>query len=313
MFGPTIPEHLLKKKQEEKKGEKLPNETATGDDAPDAVTEDIDAYAPELPPDMIEAYAPELPPDMVQSKTAPDTTREKGRKRRSAPLGPSFPSGPARDDEDDGVIGPILPSGGVAIEPDEDVSSTIQEIEDRARRAKEAAEEKANEGKGGKVQRGDWMLVPPEVQFLKGVDTGKSRQFSSKEVKTKVNNSVWTDTPAEKQRKLEERLSGKKRSREQDDEEPEPVRMSQRDLEMQRQVQEYNSEKRPMSLMEMHRKKYVKSKSFDKEDASKRPFDREKDLKGGSSRMDYKRKSEMLKRASELGTKFGSSGGSSYL
>lgn len=72
------------------------------------------------------------------------------------------------------------------------------------------------------------------------VDSGKSRQFSSKEVKTKIDNSVWTDTPEDKQRKLKERLSGKKRSREQDDEEPEPVRMSQRDLEMQRQVQEYN-------------------------------------------------------------------------
>lgn len=116
MFGPTIPEHLIKKKQEEKNEEELPTESATGDDAPNDVIEDVDAYAPELPPDMIEAYAPELPPDMVQSKPALETPREKGRKRRSAPLGPSFPSGPARHDEDDGVIGPILPSGGVAIE-----------------------------------------------------------------------------------------------------------------------------------------------------------------------------------------------------
>jgi hypothetical protein len=68
-----------------------------------------------------------------------------------------------------------------------------------------------------------------------------------------------------------------------------------------------------MSLMEMHRKNYVKSKTFEQEDVSKRPFDREKDLKAGNSRMDYKRKQEMLKRAGELSSKFGSGRSGSYL
>ncbi|KAI8581939.1 hypothetical protein K450DRAFT_229997 [Umbelopsis ramanniana AG] len=197
-------------------------------------------------------------------------------------------------------------------EDDEDISSTINEIEERARRAKEAAEEQQND-KGGKLQRGDWMLVPPEAQFLKGVEQGKSRQFSKSEVKNKVDNSGWTDTPADKQRKLEERLAGKKRSRDRDDEEDEPVKLSQRDIELRNQVNAYNSEKRAMSLMDMHRKNYVKSKTFEEEDASKRPFDREKDLKGGSSRMDYKRKQEMLKRAGELSSKFGSGRSGSFL
>jgi hypothetical protein len=117
MIGPFIPEHLVKKKQEEKdKEEEPPIEPTTGDDAAVDATEDIDAYAPELPPDMIEAYAPELPPHMAQSKPVPSTTQDKGHKRRSAPLGPTFPSGPPNDDEDDGVIGPVLPTGGVAVE-----------------------------------------------------------------------------------------------------------------------------------------------------------------------------------------------------
>lgn len=68
-----------------------------------------------------------------------------------------------------------------------------------------------------------------------------------------------------------------------------------------------------MSLMDMHRKSYVKSKTYEQEDASKRKFDREKDLKGGSGRMDYKRKQEMLKRAGELSSKFGSGRTGSFL
>jgi hypothetical protein len=111
------------------------------------------------------------------------------------------------------------------------------------------------------------MLVPPEAQFLKGgkdltalfffffhlaifkfthisssisVDQHKSRQFSKSEVKNKVDNSGWTDTPADKQRKLEERLAGKKRSRDRDAEEDEPVKLSARDIELRNQVNAYN-------------------------------------------------------------------------
>lgn len=71
------------------------------------------------------------------------------------------------------------------------------------------------------------------------VDHHKSRQFSKNEVKTKIDNSEWTDTPADKQRKLEERLSGKKRSRDREEEE-EPVKMSKRDIELRNQVESYN-------------------------------------------------------------------------
>jgi len=294
MIGPFIPEHLLKSK---------------GDDSrEDQAQETVDPTAADEEDD-IAAYAPELPPDMLEPKAAQPQPESTSSRRRRAPIGPSLPTGPSHDDEDDDVIGPVLPAG--IIEQEEDISSTINEIEERARRAKEAAEEK-KDNEGGKLQRGDWMLVPPEAQFLKGVDHHKSRQFSKNEVKTKIDNSEWTDTPADKQRKLEERLSGKKRSRDREEEE-EPVKMSKRDIELRNQVESYNTEKRPMSLMEMHRKNYVKSRTFEEEDASKRPFDREKDLKGGSSRMDYKRKQEMLKRAGELSSKFGSGRSGSFL
>lgn len=51
---------------------------------------------------------------------------------------------------------------------------------------------------------------------------------------------MWTDTPADKQRKLEERLAGKKRSRDRDAEEDEPVKLSARDIELRNQVNAYN-------------------------------------------------------------------------
>jgi hypothetical protein len=101
MIGPFIPEHLLKNKREEhdEQEEEQKQEDPVAD--PNDEDDDIDAYAPELPPDMLEPAPP--------AESAP--------KRRRAPLGPSLPSGPTRryDDEEDDVIGPVLPGGIVQV------------------------------------------------------------------------------------------------------------------------------------------------------------------------------------------------------
>jgi hypothetical protein len=96
MIGPFIPEHLLKSKLEEQnEQEEQQKEVPVAD--PNDEEDDIDAYAPELPPDMLQ----------------PAPAAESAPKRRRAPLGPSLPSGPVKryDDDEDDVIGPVLPGG----------------------------------------------------------------------------------------------------------------------------------------------------------------------------------------------------------
>lgn len=61
---------------------------------------------------------------------------------------------------------------------------------------------------------------------------------------------------------------------------------------------------RAQPLMDMHKTTYVKSRAWEKEDVSKRGFDRERDVVG-SRRMDGKKKQEIVEKSKELGTRFG--------
>lgn len=100
MIGPFIPEHLLKSK---------------GDDSrEDQAQETVDPTAADEEDD-IAAYAPELPPDMLEPKAAQPQPESTSSRRRRAPIGPSLPTGPSHDDEDDDVIGPVLPAGIIEV------------------------------------------------------------------------------------------------------------------------------------------------------------------------------------------------------
>lgn len=86
-----------------------------------------------------------------------------------------------------------------------------------------------------KVERPEWMLVPPEVDYLKKAGSGKSRQFTSKTIAPEdLDSSGWTETPADKQRRLEEQRLGKRKATEED------FGPSQLDIEKHRNVQQYN-------------------------------------------------------------------------
>jgi hypothetical protein len=99
MIGPFIPEHLLKSKQEGKSSEEHQPQEPEVDHAGSSNGEEDD----------IDAYAPELPPDMLQSKPAQQEVESTSRRRR-APIGPSLPTGPiSSHDVEDDIIGPILP------------------------------------------------------------------------------------------------------------------------------------------------------------------------------------------------------------
>ena len=80
------------------------------------------------------------------------------------------------------------------------------------------------------------MLVPPEVDYLKKAGSGKSRQFTNKTMAPEdLDSSGWTETPAEKQRRLEEQRLGKRKVDADQDTGP-----SQLDIERHRNVQQYN-------------------------------------------------------------------------
>lgn len=80
------------------------------------------------------------------------------------------------------------------------------------------------------------MLVPPEVDYLKKAGSGKSRQFTNKTMAPEdLDPSGWTETPAEKQRRLEEQRLGKRKAVADQDTGP-----SQLDIQRHRNVQQYN-------------------------------------------------------------------------
>ncbi|KAF7728538.1 hypothetical protein EC973_005942 [Apophysomyces ossiformis] len=312
MIGPEIPAHLLKRKQAIQED----NDNDGGQLEGDVAAENA-SIGPVIPTELLQkrqkeqsevveaveeddaaAYAPELPPDLLEARKK--TTAE-GPRRRRQPVGPSLPSAAAAFDEDeDDIIGPTLPSN---YNPEESaVRSVMDDIEQRARRSKEQLENPDN--KQQKVERPEWMMLPPEVDYLKHASSGKSRTFSKRQLTEKEQDrSVWTDTPAEKERKLREGATGSQAGVE--------GRYRAREAEVQEQVQRYNMSQRPESLMEIHKKQKKKDR-VEVEDVRKRPFDREKDVLGSYRPMDKRQKKDLLRQSGELGSRFGR-GSSSFL
>ncbi|KAG0167779.1 hypothetical protein DFQ30_005669 [Apophysomyces sp. BC1015] len=303
MIGPEIPSHLLRKGQGNKEDDEHFNV--------ESAAEDNTAIGPVIPAELLnkrqneqteaeddadadadaDAYAPALPPDLLEAR---QKVTSEGPRRRRQPVGPSLPV-TAYAEDDDEVIGPALPSN---YNPEElAVKSAIVDIEERARRSKEHLE-KPDEPQ--KIERPEWMLLPPEVDYLKQATTGKSRTFSNRQLDPKERDrSVWTDSPAEKLRKLQEGSTGNQQG-------DETGGYNARDTEIYGKMSE-----RAESLMQMHKKKR-KSTRVEVEDVRNRPFDREKDVLGGYKPMDKKQKKDFLRQSNELGSRFGR-GSSSFL
>ncbi|ORE01281.1 hypothetical protein BCV72DRAFT_217598 [Rhizopus microsporus var. microsporus] len=288
MIGPTIPEHLLKKKSIESEitisdeeddrhiGPQIPQDILQKRQQNKAVNSHA-AIGPQILEDLVEQkneqfdkmndtcndYVPELPPDLLEQR---QKRQKQPAGRRRQPIGPSLPSEFITSQEEEEVIGPSLPKD---YNPEEEAKySAIQAIEERVRLT----------------------------------NSSRSRQFSNKDV-GEIDSSSWTDTPAEKERKRKEGTLGKRKAEE-------PIVYSSQDIERRRAIEEYNMKTRPMSLLEIHRQKKKKSKETP-EDVSKRPFDREKDLLA-PKRMDSKQKKELLRQSGELNSMFGH-GKSSFL
>ncbi|KAJ1343909.1 hypothetical protein BSLG_001570 [Batrachochytrium salamandrivorans] len=247
-------------------------------------------------------FGPSLPPGLATARTLPVEQPSASRKRRA--MGPTMPppglalgsdthtnSGSRGshwqshgDDDDDDHYGPLpLNISSEEIRERERVER-IQEIEARLGRTgdmhapitKKETPGKKSDHKDGAIQREDWMTVPPEAMRLESGPQMASRQFSATVKERTVDQTLWTESPGERAK----RILGSK------------------------------AVHRPKSLLQDFTLDYVKSSKFDDDDASKRMFDRDKDVV--SRRIDAKSRKRLLDDAQKLDSKF-SSGKQSYL
>ncbi|CAE6451482.1 unnamed protein product [Rhizoctonia solani] len=292
--GPAIPEHLLK-----------PTTQQVDDDDDD----DDDAFMPALPPDVVGA-----------SKPAPRQ------------LGPTLPPRPPPEDsESDDDYGPMpLPAG---LSSNNEEGDGVKEFLERERRRQENIEE-AKKPKALKrddwmlapptssdlfsskkpkaLKRDDWMLAPPTSSDLfSSLDPTKlkSRQFSrSTNDKKSAASNLWTETPAERQQRLADEVSGKRKRAEEaaaqgvsataDDEDV--AKRRKRDRELRDQIEAHNKSSRGQTLVEMHTPAVQ-----DPNEAPPGIWDHSRDMALSGRLMDEGSRQKMLKDAKGLGDRFG--------
>jgi len=199
-----------------------------------------------------------------------------------------------RPTDDDEVVGPKItmyaPSEG---------NDAIREFEERAERMKNKLLKGDEEDQTEKKQeRGEWMLLPPEWSISTG-DPMKSRGFMGREItEDQKNNSLWTETPAEREKRRQEGSTQPATKKKKVERDPNEIRKNE---ELSKFVESYNEKNRPKSLMKIYQENHMKDR-VDEEDPTKRGFDREKDL--AFKRYDPKRMQEFHSRVTESSSRF---------
>ncbi|KFB35316.1 AGAP004241-PA-like protein [Anopheles sinensis] len=160
--------------------------------------------------------------------------------------------------------------------------------------------------------REDWMLELPDIRKIPDMGLG-ARQFRTREKPEIGDRSVWTDTPADRERK---KSTGAVRSSkgsdpaEERERERERKLIEKRDKEQEKMAKQHKKkQKRDKTLLEIHQDKLKKEKK-DSTDGTRRPFNRDLDLQ--ANRFDEAQKKAVMKKAQLLDTRF-SSGSSKYL
>ena len=111
--------------------------------------------------------------------------------------------------------------------------------------------------------------------------------------------SVWTDTPADKQRKREAAAAGRAETVAK---KPVVKPVTDEEREIAEAVESYNKQIRSEALIDIHAEK--RKKTMPAESTARRPFDRERDL--NITQTDPKKKADFIKGASKLNSKFSS-------
>ncbi|KAF8657968.1 hypothetical protein AX16_002129 [Volvariella volvacea WC 439] len=309
-FGPQLPADLVARQPNSRSPPREQKEQPTasqggaqigpqvGAQPQDDDDDDDDDYTPALPPDMATSRAPTSLATAVKSAGA-------GPSRR--PAGPLLPSQqryfPDEDDDDD--FGPKPLPAGVTLEEPSAVQKFMEQEERRRKNLEEAAKPKA-------PKREEWMLVPPtSSELLGGLDPSrmmKGRQFSrSTAPAQKSDTSLWTETPAERQQRIADEVSGKRRRVVDEangvEDEEERKRRKRDEAIVRRGVEEYTSKIRGPALVDQHKERQEESVPDPKESVI---WDHSRDMSIGGRLMDDSKRNQMIREARSLGDRFGS-------
>ncbi|KAJ3328482.1 hypothetical protein HDU76_009882 [Blyttiomyces sp. JEL0837] len=309
MFGPQLPLHLLKRKSRDDDEEDetrrsdddqgpqpqpatLPKPTKSRSDRnkdnhESSSTTTTDSFGPQLPPHLMARKKQEPSTSVSASSNPQPTTTRRRVMGPAAPPPPSSNRGRNDDDEDDDDdIGPQpIPEEYAGVMEEIERQRKLAEIEARASK-------RDDDDKNTAPQRGEWMLVPPEVKRLNWGPQMASRQFSKTTKPGEVDQSGWTALPGERVKNDD----NKKRRTEVDH----PPAVA--DLETLELVKSHNEKSRPKSLMEIHSKEYIDKGKYDEDNVANRRFDRDKDLT--SRRVDAKSRQNMIQEAKNLDGRF---------
>lgn len=255
--------------------------------------------------DKSEVLGPPLPPGFKQSKESDD---EEGTYGPSLPpgfkkpedseeedcFGPPLPPGHIREEvssEEEGeIIGPLPPSSSDM----KNVKTVAEQFEERATKMKDRLQGK---DESSAPKRETWMTELPDNYKSFGLGP---RSFRKNALPENDDRSVWTDTPADQERKLRERLLAKTQGK---DKKPQAEpKLSERDRMIADQVDAYNQSERNQSLMDMHTSSRKRKAEEANEKKERRPFDREIDLQ--VNRFDEAQRKNLIKKSAKLDSRF---------
>ncbi|KAJ8703356.1 hypothetical protein PTI98_001983 [Pleurotus ostreatus] len=268
------------------------------------------------------SIGPEIPAHLLRNTTPGDE------QQGEPSIGPKIPhaltTAPDDDDDDDDYT-PLPPDlvasrssdkplpAGIKYREQDAVAQFIEKEEARRKNAEEAAKPKT-------LKRDEWMLVPPSSSDLLGnldpTKLNKPRQFSRSAAPAReVDNSLWTETPAERQQRIADEVAGKKRRAAN----AEPALSVEEELEMRKKrrvdeairkgVEEHTRNIRGSALVDRH----AKSSKQDDDPKASAIWEHGRDMSLGGRLMDDSTRAKMLKDAKSLGDRFGSGSKGGFL
>ncbi|KAI2640926.1 hypothetical protein GGS21DRAFT_502342 [Xylaria nigripes] len=304
---------------------------------------------PSLPPANVDEVALDSEDDESIGPAAPPTTNT-----TRIPIGPTLPSTNTEeisldsDDEDDigpappepkRVHGPALPPAPLSERPPDNADSdddtdddygpalpSSKSHQERQARALKAAEAEAEAATNQAPKRDDWMLAPPSAGGYRAADPTKlkARRFNSgPRANTGTSgereiSSIWTETPEEKRKRLENAVLGRDAASGPSTAQPKLSATGDDDKQATR-IRNFTEATRGRSLYEEHQEARTRSgqesqsktssnmkKSWvdeEEDDPSKRAFDKEKDMKLGG-RIGAAQRRELLNKAADFGGRF---------
>ncbi|KAL0935330.1 uncharacterized protein CTRU02_209922 [Colletotrichum truncatum] len=340
-IGPQLPAHLTKRKRNSddegadsppskqfRNVDEIDLEDDSDDDGfgPSATGATSKADAPTTKPSIGPTMPPsnptnsnEIPLDDSESEDdyGPSATRAASQPEapKSKPaIGPTLP--PIQP------IGPTLPSANhqpddsdASSDSDDDYGPALPSSTTAAQRTQAAAVAAAAAAAAGPAapQRDDWMLAPPTQSGYQERDPTKlkNRKFASGKSSAGGGggggiSSIWTETPEQKRKRLEDAVLG--RGDQDTGSKQQKPRRTREEEERDIRIAENIAASRGKSMYEEHqqgKRSGAKAGKDEEEedDPSKRAFDREKDMALGG-KIGTAQRRELLNRAKDFGGRF---------